>query len=135
MTKHDIAAYVGARLDCSFSEPFEALCTVRDGRLMAGAVFTGYTGANIDVTIAGEPGAYWRPLLRGMADYVFRQLGCTRMSAMTEQRKVAKMCLRLGAQTEGRLRDYYGVGRDAIVLGFLSREQRLDAKPIPAPRS
>lgn len=87
----------------------------RGGEIVAGVLFNCFDGPNVHVTVAG--GGWTRGFLRAVGDYVFRQLGCARMTFTTEQEAVARLAGRLGALREGLMRDCFGAGRNGILLG------------------
>ncbi len=64
-----------------------------------------------------------------MGRYVGELMGCGRVTFVTEQPYVIDLAKRLGAQTEGRIRNHFGSGRDAILLGILKEEWVFNAEP------
>lgn len=117
MTDDRVARFVADRCGTSFCPPFTVMGIERDGAIVAGVLFNGFTRHDIEVTAAGGP--FSRGFIRAVGAYVFAQLGCLRISITTEQQKVIDYAQRLGAQTEGRKRNHFGEGRDGIVLGIL----------------
>lgn len=122
VTDERVARFVGERCGTVICAPFTAMGIEREGKVVAGVVFNGFTGNDVSVTVAGERGAFDRVFIRAVGFYVFKQMGCLRMSIMTEQPHVVEIAKRLGAQTEGRKRDHFGVGRDGIMLGILKED-------------
>lgn len=117
VTDERVARFVSERLGAALCPPFTAMGIERDGEIVAGAVFNQFEGPNVHVSIAG---ANWtRAFIEAVGAYVFGQLGCLRMTVTTEQEAVAGYALRLGGQVEGRMTDYYGAGRDGILVGIL----------------
>lgn len=100
--------------------PYTALGLERDGVLVGGVVFNVFEGADVHITAAGT--GWTRGFLRAVGDYVFRQLGCLRFTMETEKPEVAEYAKRLGGEVEGRLRDHFGEGRDAIIIGVLKKD-------------
>lgn len=96
----------------------------QDGVVRAGMVFVNWTGADIHMSAAGEPGAWSRTYLREVGRYVYGQLGCLRMTILTEQPAVVRLAERLGGRVEGVKRDHFGWGRDAVMAGILADEWR-----------
>lgn len=94
----------------------------RKGEIVAGTIFSQYEKPDIHVTVAGEPGAFTHNYIREIGRYVFAICGCIRMTIVTEQPNVIEIATRLGAQTEGRIRNHFGPGRDGILLGILKDE-------------
>lgn len=94
------------------------------GHVIAAAAFTNLTPRNVHINLAGRA-ALSRLCLRVNADLVFNQLGCRRLTALTELTgPMSRMMNRLGFTYEGRLRCYYKDDRDAIVWGMLKEECR-----------
>ena len=125
-----VARFVSERSGAAFCPPFTAMGIERDGEIVAGALFNQFEGPNVHVTIAGT--GWTAGFVRAVGQYVFEQLGCLRMTVTTEQEKVAGYALRLGGEVEGRMQDYYGEGRDAILVGILRARwpyARLSAEP------
>lgn len=107
------------RLGVALCPPYTCMGKERDGVVIAGVVFNQFEGPNVHVSIAGT--GWSRAFIRAVGEYVFGQLGCGRMTVTTEQESVAGYALRLGGQVEGRMTDYYGDGRDGILIGILRK--------------
>ena len=120
-----IAAFVGVRCGVAIVPPYTALGLERDGKLVAGCVFNVFTGPDIEVTVAAEPGGITRAFVRACGSYVFTQLGCERVTITTEHPLVINLAHRLNAQTEGTKRNQFGKGRDGTVLGLLREDWKL----------
>lgn len=58
----------------------------KDGDLIAGVLYEGYTGHNIWMHVAAEPGGKWlnKAYLKTCFAYPFLQLGCDRVSGWVE---------------------------------------------------
>lgn len=125
VTDERVAAYVGERVGAIINPPYTAAGLERDGRIVAGIIFNCFTGFDVEVTVAGEPGAFTKDFVRQAARYVFETLGCLRFSITTEQPHVIEIAERLGAQVEGRKRNLFGKGRDGTVLGLLKEDWKL----------
>lgn len=123
-----VAEYVGAKVDRIIYPPFTAMGCERDGRIVSGAVFNCFTGYDCHLTIAAEQGAITRRFLKEMGRYVGEQMACGRITFVTEQPYVIDLAKRLGAQPEGRIRNHFGPGRDAILLGILKEEWIFNGK-------
>lgn len=117
-----VARFVSEKLGYGLCPPFTAVGIERDGEIVAGAVFNHYEGADVHVTVAGK--GWTKGFLRAVGTYVFDQLGCERMTAITGCEDVAMFARRLGGRVEGRLRSHFGAGHDGIVLGVLREEYR-----------
>lgn len=94
----------------------------KDGGIIAGVLFNHFEGSDLHVTLAGH--GWTRSFLTHVGEYVFRQLCCERMTAVTEQPAIVRIAERLGGQVEGRMRNHFGAGRDAFVVGILKEEYR-----------
>lgn len=115
-----MARFVSQALGVSITPPYTTMGLERGGVLVGGVIFHCFEGANVHFTAAGK--GWTRAFLEAVGDYVFRQLGCLRMTATTEQESVARLAQRLGGKVEGVMRDQFGEGRDGIVVGILRRE-------------
>lgn len=122
VTDDRVAAFVGAKIDTIIFPPFTAMGIERDGEIISGVVFNCYTGPNIEATVAG---CKWgRQFLQELGQYVFGQLGCSRVTITSEHADVLALAKRLGGKVEGTMRDFYGKGRDGSVIGILRDEYR-----------
>lgn len=115
-----VARFVSSQCGFALCPPYVALGTESGGRIVNGVIFSCFEGADVHVTIAGR--GWTRGFLWAVGSYVFDQLGCERMTATTEQDAVVKLARRLGGQVEGLLRNHFGLGRDAHVVGILRNE-------------
>ena len=117
-----VARFVSERLGLGLCPPYVAIGTERRGEIVNGVLLNVYEGASIHVTAAG--GGWSRGLLSAVGRYVFDQLGCERMTAITRCDDVAQLARRLGGVVEGRMRSHFGPGQDGIVLGILREDYR-----------
>jgi hypothetical protein len=117
-----VAAYVAQRCEAQIMPPFTAMGIERNGEIVAGVVFNNFSARDIDVTVAGERGAFTRGFLRAVGAYVFGALDCTRMSITTRHATVCDVAKRLGARMEGVKRDRHGPGQHAYMLGILKND-------------
>lgn len=92
-----------------FTQPYTAIGVVSDGRLIGGFAFTFKTKYSVSLSLAGK-GVASRGAWRGVLDYVFRQMGCTRLECRTSvKNKIVKKSLpRLGLRFEGKARRLFG---------------------------
>lgn len=103
-----------------FVQPFTAFGFLdSSGTLTGGAVFTGYNGDNVELSLAGRAAAT-RSGWAAIVDYVFSQLKCSRLQMHTRKsnRRVLRMLAhRLGVQYEGVAHQYFG-REDGIVYSL-----------------
>lgn len=105
-----VADWVAERIGKPFGTFDHAIGMVdRIGRLRGGVVFTGHTGASIEMSIAGGP-ALSRGFMAAIAHYVFEQLKCQRLQIHTKRsnKSVTTQANRLGFKFEGVSRRLYG---------------------------
>lgn len=122
ITGDEVAAFVGRQVLAPIVPPFTTLGIVKDGQVVAGVVFNHFTGSDCHVTIAGH--GWDRGFLAEVGNYVFQQLGCVRMTAVTEKPRIVRIAERLGGQVEGLMRNHFGEGRDAFLVGILRDEYK-----------
>lgn len=117
-----VARFVSERLGFPITPPYTTMGLEKDGALVAGVIFHCWEGKSVHVTIAGE--GWTRSFIREVGRYVFGQLGCSRMTVTTPYPKVVDYAIRLGGKVEGVLRDQYGEGLDATLVGIIAKEWR-----------
>lgn len=115
-----VARFVSDRLNFTLCPPFTTMGIERDGEIIGGVLFNQFEGADVHFTAAGK--GWTRGFYRAVGDYVFRTLGCERMTATTASEKVAQLAEKLGGKREGLLRSHFGPGKDAIIVGILRHE-------------
>lgn len=94
------------------------LSRAKDGRLLGGVIFQGYTGASIELHTAGfDPHWMCRDLIWATFAYPFLQLGCLKVIGRVAEtnRRALELDLKLGFIEEARIRDAYPDG-DLIIL-------------------
>ena len=117
VTDERVALLVSKLVGKSFVAPFTAMGIERDGEVVGGVVFNVFEGSDLHVTVAGA--GFNRGFLADVGDYVFRQLGCERMTVLTEQARIVRIAEKLGGEVEGLLRNHFGRDRDAYLVGIL----------------
>lgn len=122
-TDERVAAFISRELGTALCPPFTVMGIERDGKIIAGVLFNQFEGPNVHVSAAGK--GWSRGFIRAVGRYVFEQLGCLRMTVTTEQPAVVRYAKRLGGKVEGRMRDYHGKGRDAVIIGILRDDWKL----------
>lgn len=119
-TDEAVARFVSERIGMGLCPPYTCMGLERNGEVVAGVVFNCFEKPDIHVTVAGS--GWTRGFIREVGRYVFDQLGCLRMTALTEQPQVVGFAKRLGGQVEGVLRWHFGPERDATIIGILRNE-------------
>lgn len=120
----EVAGYVEQRLGVKIHPPSTCLGFATDaGRPLMAAVFNGYNGANMDMSMVAEPGGITREALRYIAHYVFVTNGCRRLTIRTKKRNktVLKLAPKAGFKFEAVASDYYP-DSDAVVFRMLKSE-------------
>ena len=111
----------------SWGEWFEAIGLEKDGELVAVVVYNLFSGADIAMHVAAEPGRRWmtRAFLRTVFRYPFVQLECRRVTGYVpaSNADALRFDRHLGFKEEGRMREALP-DDDVIVLGMLKRECR-----------
>jgi RimJ/RimL family protein N-acetyltransferase len=92
-----------------------------DGAIRAVVVYTNWHRTGCEMAIASTtPRWLSRGFIRACMHYPFKQLNLKRISMVTaenNQRCIA-LCRWLGAELEGRMREWYAGGADALVFGL-----------------
>lgn len=120
VTDDRAAKFVSEHLGFPLCPPYSVMGIERDGVITGAVLFNQFEGAGVHVSAAGR--GWTLPFMRALGDYVYRQLGCERMTLTTESEAVAQYAERLGGKREGLLRSHFGPGRDGIVIGVLKSE-------------
>ena len=117
-----VAEMVAGACKVRFAPPLSCIGIEKDGEVIGGVVFNCFEGTDIHATVAGKG---WSPeFLRIVGKYIFGTLGCERVTAKTEQASVVRIAQKLGGQVEGELRNHFGPGRNATIIGILRDEYR-----------
>ena len=92
-------------------------------KIVAAAAFSHYTGHDIELSVAAEPGGGSKRFLSALFAYAFDQAGCARVTVRTRASNVRaiRLAKRIGFQQEGVLRDGFG-NEDAIILGLTRKD-------------
>lgn len=123
---HDavLAKWAGDRIGVTDFGPCRAIGVIRNYEIAAVAVFSQYRPPNIEISFVIENPRWATPqCVRAILRYPFVQLGCKRITAITEatnQRTRAFLC-RLGFHQEGVHRDALPSG-DAVTYGLLRQD-------------
>lgn len=120
VTDERAARFVSECLGFPLCPPYSVMGIERGGDIIGAVLFNQFEGAGVHVSAAGK--GWTLPFMRALGDYVYRQLGCERMTLTTESEAVATYAERLGGKREGVMRSHFGAGRDGIVVGVLKGE-------------
>lgn len=125
-----VASWVSARIPGKddFPEDARAIGLEQDGEVIAGVVYTMYTGSGVCMHVAAVPGARWmtRDFLYTVFAYPFLQLQCRRVTGLvrTDNEPAQRFDEHLGFVCEGVMRAADDDGCDLIVYGMLREECR-----------
>ena len=103
---------------------YRAIGVMYNGDIIASVVYYNYRHPNIEMSVASiSPRWSTRLTLKGIFDYPFNQLGCSRATVLVDKENTKSRSLveRLGYVQEGILREAHPTG-DAILYGMLKRE-------------
>lgn len=119
-----VSAYVCQRTGIRLAPgQYTQLGIIQEGEVTAGIVFSHYSGSDISLTVAAaRRGAFTKTFLVRVGVYLWDELGCSRITFLTEQPRVVELAIQLGAKVEGTKRDAFGPDRDATMLGLLASE-------------
>lgn len=106
----------------AYVPPYVALGTERDGKIVNGVILNVFEQNSVHVSAAGT--GWTRQFITSLGDYVYRRLGYGRMTVVTENEDVVEYAKRLGGQVEGVMRNHFGDGRNATVVGLLREDFR-----------
>ena len=99
-----------------------------DGRMIAGVIYEGFSGPNVWMHVAAEPGCRWmtRNYLRACFFFPFVQLGVKRVSGYVEASNTTarRFDEHLGFKEEARLSGAAKDGGDVIIYRMLREECR-----------
>ncbi len=105
--------------------PFTGIIIWRGREICGAVVFNNYEGRDIHLTVV-QDGPVSLADARRISRYVFEQLCCERVTAVTRESNMKARCAltRLGFMLEGVLRKHYDE-EDGLVYGLLKTEQRV----------
>jgi RimJ/RimL family protein N-acetyltransferase len=99
----------------------------RDGKIIAGVLYSDFCKTNIEMLIAAES-PHWchRRILRALFEYPFLQLGCARVTVLVPVGNEAalRLCRGLGFETEGYHPALFPDGVAGRSLGMLRERCR-----------
>lgn len=115
-----VAVFLAKALGKNIVPPYIVVGTEKDGEIINGVLLNHYEGHDIHVSVAGR--GWSRQLIAGIGKYVFDKLLCERMTIVTEQPRVVSIAQRLGGEVEGKMRNHFGINRDATIIGILKAD-------------
>ncbi len=119
-----VGDFVRHRLDLPARGAHHTMGVQRDGRIVAGVIYEDYTGHNLFMHVAADPG-FWlsRAALHAFFAYPFVQLACQRVTGWLEASNAAAIALdeHLGFVHEATLKNAARDGGD-VLLYVLRRE-------------
>lgn len=104
-----------------------SLGVVRNNKLIAGIVYTDFTGHNIHMSIASDDAGWLtRNVLKHAFGYPFNQLGVERITCTIarKNKRSRKLCKGVGFVEEGKVRRGYDGKQDMMIYGLLKQECR-----------
>lgn len=120
----ELSLWAGDRIGIKDFGPCAAIGVAHRGSIVAAAIYNNYRPPNIEVTFVTSSPRWASPgAIRAILAYPFKQLGCKRITAVTEasnQPARAFLC-RLGFRQEGIHPDALPTG-DAVTYGLLRKD-------------
>lgn len=119
-----LSRWAGERLGIADFGPCATIGVVARGNLVAVAVFHQYRHPNIEISFVTADKRWSTPqTVRGVMRYPFIQLGCKRLTAITEatNQSTRTFLCRLGFTQEGYHPDAFETG-DAVTYGLLRKD-------------
>lgn len=117
-----VAWFLAQKLSENIVPPHVAVGIEKDGHIIGGVLLNHFTGNDIHMSAAGR--GWTRQFVRTIGEYVFGRLGCGRITVITEQPRVVRLAEQLGGQVEGLMRNHFGEGRHAFIVGILKEDWR-----------
>ena len=118
-----LAAWVGERLGMAFSPPYVCIGVSRE-TLVAAALYNNFQLPNIQITfVTTSPRWATRQVIARILAYPFVELGCARVSAVTEvtNRDARRFLRRLGFRQEGYHPELFQRG-DGVSYGLMKHD-------------
>jgi RimJ/RimL family protein N-acetyltransferase len=112
---------------CDFREGDKGFAVVRDGKMVAGVVFSGWKPAFASVELSIVAVSYFAlspQIVAALGGYAFEKLLANRVWARTsiKNHRAVRLLEHVGAIREGIEADYYGPGEHAGMYRMLKRE-------------
>lgn len=123
----ECANQIAAAAPCIYApEHDHCIARVKGGRLLGGVIYQGYTGASIELHVAGfDPHWINRNILWTVFAYPFLQLGCKKIIGRVAESnsRALEFDFKLGFKEEARIREVYPEG-DLFILTMRRDECR-----------
>ena len=123
-----VYAFVREKVKVPLTSNVKAIGLERRGELIAGVLYDGYTGPNVWMHVAAEPGRCWvtREFLHAVFAYPFVQLGCDRVSGAVDasNSQARRFDEHLGFSEEARLKGAAADGGDVILYVMWKKDCR-----------
>jgi RimJ/RimL family protein N-acetyltransferase len=124
-----VCKYLGAKTGRAFDPGMCAAFAILNDQqdFVAGVVISNFRKHDCEISCATDTSTAWRPhIMRAVFGYIFGQLGCVRVTAITrKQNKRSRDFLKaLGFELEGNVRLGYDGQKDALIYGLLASECR-----------
>lgn len=111
-----------------YSAGMQGIGVARDGKIVGGVIFEGYSKTNIFMHLAGTPGIQWatKSFVKACFGYPFLQLGCNRVSGWVEDsnEKARLLDEHLGFKKEAILEGVARDGGDVFIYRMWKHECR-----------
>lgn len=122
-----IAGYWQRNADSYLGTPYSAMGWIKNGKLVAQAIFLDYTGSNIEIHVHA-PCCISRRTIKDVYTYVFKQLKCNRLTAKLKEdnKNLLELISRLGFRYEFSQEAYYGTP-DKPIDALVFKLRKLDA--------
>lgn len=120
----EISQWCGDQLGIKDFGPCSAIGVARDGKIVAGAVYSNYRHPNIEITFATTtPRWASRETISAILAYPYLQLHCRRLTAITEalNQPARAFLSRLGFTQEG-YHPHVFAADDAVTYGLLRED-------------
>lgn len=123
-----MASKTGAKIDPANCQGFAVLSD--EGKFVAAVIVSNlryFNGVPFDceISCATESSIAWRPhVCKAVFEYIFGQLGCTRVTAITRKNNTRsrEFLEALNFQLEGNVRKGYDGQKDALIYGLLAED-------------
>ncbi|HWU63570.1 MAG TPA: GNAT family protein [Ensifer sp.] len=118
-----IAGWMGGKIGVRFSRPFVTVASVdQNGKIECAALFNAMTDFDVECSVVVD-GRATVELLKACREYVEGQLKRPRITFRTRASNIRahNALKKLGADQEGRLREYFG-DEDALIYGLILRD-------------